>query len=76
MPRVAQVFLCLVAVTSLPLSVTLSQPDTSQTVVPLNINNHLYFISNSLRAGFAGTTYNGSTYPAREFRVAYEDDLE
>jgi hypothetical protein len=53
------------------------QTDTSQTVVPLNINNHLYFISNRLLAGrdFLDQS-SGSSYPARVFNVAYEDDLE
>lgn len=50
-------------------------PDTSQALVPLNINKHLYYITNTLSAGHMSSPYTGSTFPARTFHLAYVDEL-
>lgn len=73
MKRAARTVACLVVVAALPLRSVHTQHDTLQAVVPLNINHHLYYVSNALTAGFYGSKEQGSTFPAHVCRVAYVD---
>ncbi len=79
MQRIIRTTLCLALFITGAITQSQAQPDTSQTTVPLNINNHLYFINSNLTAGSdlrINTSITYATFPAHVAMSAYADDLE